>query len=205
MTRPEPCVAAIVLAAGRSSRMAPRHKLLLRDAGGRAMVACVVDAALASRARPVLVVLGHRAAELRAAVGDRPVEFVTAPDFEAGLSASLRAGLAALPASIAGALILLGDMPLVDAATLDALIDAYHTVAGRSIVQPTHDGRGGNPVLWDCSFFPAMRALAGDAGARHLMRRHADRVTAVAMPGDAVLRDFDTADSVPDWIDDAER
>jgi len=197
-------VAAIVLAAGRSSRVAPRRKLLLRGADGRAMVACVVDAALASRARPVLVVLGHRGDDVRAAIGDRAVEYAVAPDYAAGLSASLRAGLAAVPTSVGGALIMLGDMPLVDAATLDALVDAYDPADGRAIIQPTHDGRGGNPVLWDGQFFAAMQALDGDTGARHLLRRHADRVTKVEMPTDAVLRDFDTAESLPDWTDDAE-
>ena len=196
-----PPVAAIVLAAGQSSRMAPRHKLLVEDAEGRAMVARVVDAALGSRARPVVVVLGHRADEVRAALAGRAVEYVTAENHAAGLSASLRAGISALPASVSGALVLLGDMPLVDAATLDALIDAYDPAVGRGIVQPTHDGRGGNPVLWDRQFFPAMQALGGDSGARHLLRRHADAVTEVEMPTDAVLRDFDTAASLLDWTD----
>ncbi len=92
-----------MLAAGRSSRMAPRHKLLVADAAGRTMIARVVDAVLASRARPVLVVTGHRAAEVQAALAGRPVQFVAAPDHAAGLSASLRAGLAAVPARRAAA------------------------------------------------------------------------------------------------------
>ncbi len=188
-------VAAVVLAAGQSSRMAPRHKLLVPDASGRAMVARVVDAALASRARPVLVVTGHRAPEVQAALAGRPVQFVTAADHADGLSASLRAGLATLPPTAAAALVLLGDMPLVTAASIDRLLDAYDPVEGRSIVAPSHAGQLGNPVLWDRRYFPAMMALTGDSGARALLRRHADAVAEVVLD-DTVLRDFDTAESL---------
>jgi molybdenum cofactor cytidylyltransferase len=188
-------VAAVVLAAGRSSRMAPRHKLLVEDGAGRTMIARVVDAALASRARPVLVVTGHRAPEVEAALAGRPVRFVPAADFAEGLAASLRAGLAALPATVSGAVILLGDMPLVGAETIDRLIDAYDPDEGRSIVAPVHDGQWGNPVLWDRRYVPAMMALTGDTGARGLLRQHADAVS--ELPADAaVLQDFDTPESL---------
>ena len=190
-------VAAVVLAAGQSSRMAPRHKLLVQDTTGRAMVARVVDGVLASRARPVLVVTGHRADEVRAALAGRPVSFVTAPDFADGLSASLRAGLGAVPASTAAALVVLGDMPLVTAATIDRLIESYDPDEGRTIVAPSHDGELGNPVLWDRRHFPAMMALTGDRGARSLLRQHAEAVAEIVVD-DTVLRDFDTADSLLD-------
>ncbi len=190
-------VAAVVLAAGQSSRMAPRHKLLVQDAAGRTMVARVVDGVLASRARPVLVVTGHRAAEVRAALGSRPVTFVTAPDYADGLSASLRAGLAAVPPFTAAALVVLGDMPLVTAATIDRLIESYDPDEGRTIVAPSHGGELGNPVLWDRRHFPAMMALTGDRGARSLLRQFAEAVAEVVVD-DTVLRDFDTADSLLD-------
>jgi molybdenum cofactor cytidylyltransferase len=188
-------VAAVVLAAGQSSRMAPRHKLLVTDGAGRTMVARVVDAALASRARPVLVVTGHRAAEIKAALAGRPVQFVTAADHAVGLSASLRAGLGAVPASAAAALVLLGDMPLVTSASIDRLVESYDPDEGRSIVIPTHDGQWGNPVLWDRRYFPAMMALSGDGGARPLLKQNADAVAEIALD-DTVLRDFDTEESL---------
>ena len=190
-------VAAVILAAGQSSRMAPRHKLLVQDANGRAMVARVVDGVLASRARPVLVVTGHRSDEVRAALADRPVSFVTAPDYADGLSASLRAGLAAVPASTAAALVVLGDMPLVTAATIDRLVDTYDAEEGRLIVVPSHAGQMGNPVLWDRRYFPAMMALEGDSGARSLLRQHAESVAEIVVD-DTVLRDVDTAASLLD-------
>ena len=190
-----PSVAAVVLAAGKSSRMEPRHKLLETDAAGRPMVARVVDAALASRARPVLLVTGHRAAEVREAVAGRRVTHVEAPDYQDGLSASLRAGLAAVPETASAALVMLGDMPLVSPATLDRLLAAYDAKEGRLIVCPTHKGQVGNPVLWDRRFFGDMMALDGDSGARSLLRRHAEWVAKVETD-DTVLRDFDTVESL---------
>ena len=191
-----PRVAAIVLAAGRSSRMAPHHKLLLADRAGKPMIVRVVENVLSSGARPVLVVTGHRAGELRAALAGRPVVFVDAPDHAAGLSASLKAGLAALPADAAAALVCLGDMPLVTGRMIDRLIAAYDPAEGRSIVVPTHQGSGGNPILWDRRHFPEMLALSGDAGARALLRAHMEQVAEVEMGDDAVLRDFDTPASL---------
>ncbi len=188
-------VAAVVLAAGRSSRMAPRHKLLVEDDAGRTMIARVVDAVLASNARPVLVVTGHRAAEVEAALAGRPVHFVPAADYEAGLSASLRAGLAAVPPSALAALVALGDMPLITGATIDQLIETFDPEEGRSIVVPAHDGQIGNPVLWGRRYFPAMMALTGDSGARSLLRQHAEAVAEIAVD-DTVLRDFDTPESL---------
>ena len=188
-------VAAVVLAAGQSTRMAPHHKLLVTDREGRAMVARVVDNLLSSRARPILVVVGHRRDEIAAALGGRPVTLVEARDHAEGLSASLRAGIAAVPAEAAGALVCLGDMPLVTGRMVDALIAAFDPVEGRAIVAPTSGGRTGNPVLWDRAFFAEMMALQGDAGARALLKRHAEAVAEVAMD-DAVLRDFDTVESL---------
>ncbi len=193
--------AAVVLAAGRSSRMAPHNKLLVPGADGTPMVARVVDTALASRARPVLVVLGNQAAQVRRALAGREVRFVDAPDYAAGLSASLRAGIAAVPAEAAGAIVCLGDMPLVAPEVFDALIATHDAEEGRGIVVPTWRGRPGNPVLWDRRFFPELMALAGDVGGRGLLERHAEQVAQVEVESDAVLRDFDTVESLADLPD----
>jgi molybdenum cofactor cytidylyltransferase len=189
-------IAAIVLAAGRSRRMAPRNKLLIEDGDGRAMVARVVDHALASRARPVVVVTGHMAKEVRAALSGRSVLYAHNDHFADGLASSLRAGLAALPPATDGALVCLGDMPLVDGPMLDRLIDAFDPEEGRGIVLPTFNGKQGNPMLWGARFFPAMAALSGDSGARHLAAEHAEAVVEVELGSDAVLRDFDTPETL---------
>lgn len=193
--RAAPGVAAIVLAAGRSSRMAPRNKLLIEDTTGRAMIARVVDNALASRARPVIVVTGHQGEPVRAALAGRPVRFVHAEDHALGLSASLKAGIGAVPADCAAAMVCLGDMPLVSPAVLDRLIGAYDPGEGRLIVAPVHQGKPGNPVLWDRRFFPEIMGLTGDGGARALIAEHAEALATLDLADDAVLRDFDTPES----------
>jgi len=191
-----PRVAAVVLAAGQSTRMAPYNKLLVTDRAGKAMVARVVDNLLSSGARPVLVVTGHRADDVAQALGGRPVTMVAAPDYTAGLSASLKAGIAAVPADASAAIVCLGDMPLVTGRMIDRLIAAYDPDEGRAIVAPTHEGRVGNPILWDRAYFADILALTGDAGARALLKRHAEQVTEIDMGDDAVLRDFDTVESL---------
>ena len=191
-----PRVAGIVLAGGRSSRMAPHNKLLVPDRAGRPMVARVVDNLLSSAARPVIVVTGHRAEEVRAAIAGRPVQVVHAADYADGLSASLRAGIAAVPAQASAALVCLGDMPLVTGRMIERLIEAYDPDEGRSVVVPTCRGKIGNPVLWDRRFFPDIAGLVGDVGARPLLERHSEHVAQVELDTDAVLRDFDTVESL---------
>ena len=194
--RRAPSVAAVVLAAGRSSRMAPVNKLLVPNETGVPMVARVVDQILASRARPVIVVLGHQAREVEAALAGRKVTFVEARDYADGLSASLKSGIAALPPSANAAIVCLGDMPLVTAAMIDRLIAAFDPEEGRAIVQPVHDGKPGNPMIWARRFFDEIAALSGDAGARKLVARHAEFVAEVEMAEDGVLRDFDTQEAL---------
>jgi molybdenum cofactor cytidylyltransferase len=190
-----PRIAAVVLAAGRSSRMAPANKLLT-EVEGQAMVARAVDAALASQARPVFVVTGHDATRVRQAVAGRDVTIVENPAYADGLSASLRAGLAALPADVDGAVFLLGDMPRVTASHVDRLLAAFNPAEGRAICVPTWRAKRGNPVLWSSRFFPEMGALEGDTGARGLLRQHAEQICEVEMSDDGVLVDVDTPDAL---------
>ena len=189
-------VAALVLAAGRSRRMAPLNKLLVPDDEGLPMVARVVDNVLASHARPVVVVTGYERERVEAVLAGRPVLFAHAEDYAEGLSASLRTGLAALPPDAEGVVVCLGDMPLVSSAMIDRLIAAFDPEEGRAIVMPTFRGKQGNPMLWSREFIPDMMQITGDVGARHLVGKHADRVVEVEMADDAVLRDFDTTDTL---------
>jgi molybdenum cofactor cytidylyltransferase len=179
-----------VLAAGQSRRMGPDNKLLaLVD--GRPMVSHVVDALLASRASPVIVVTGHEADQVRAALGDRPVQWCHNPDYAEGLSTSLKAGLDVLPET-PGILIALGDMPRIKAGQIDRLITAFNPTEGRAICVPTVAGKRGNPVLFATRFVPEMRELSGDVGARHLIGAHAEDVVEIEMDDDAALLDIDT-------------
>lgn len=196
MTRTAPRVAAVVLAAGRSTRMGGRNKLLA-PLDGRPVVARVVDAALASRAAPVVVVTGHEAPGVVAALAGRDVVFAHNPEHAQGLSTSLRAGLAALPPGTDGALVCLGDMPWLAPAHLDRLIDAF-TAAQPVCVPARPDGRPGNPVLWPARHFAALRALDGDTGGRALLQRFANEVLTVAVDDAAIYRDVDTPADLPD-------
>jgi molybdenum cofactor cytidylyltransferase len=189
-------IAAVVLAAGRSRRMAPLNKLLVADTQGVAMVARVVDNVLASHARPVVVVTGHERDRVEEALANRPVLIAHAEDYAEGLSASLKAGLAALPPDAEGFLVCLGDMPLVAGPMLDRLIAAFDPEEGRAIVMPTFRGKQGNPMLWSREYLAEMLTITGDVGARHLVGKHADRMVEVEMADDAVLRDFDTTDAL---------
>jgi molybdenum cofactor cytidylyltransferase len=190
-----PRIAAVVLAAGRSSRMAPANKLLT-EIDGRAMVERAVDAALASQARPVVVVTGHEGSRVRDALASRDVAVIANPDYAQGLSTSIRAGLDKLPEGVDGAVFILADMPRVSAAHIDRLIAAFNPAEGRSICVPTYRAKRGNPVLWSSRYFAAMQALEGDTGARGLLGEHADQVCEVEMPDDGVLVDVDTPDAL---------
>lgn len=190
-----PQVAAVVLAAGLSQRMPAQNKLLsMLD--GKPLVCHVVDALLATAARPIVVVTGHQSSEVRAALFGREVQFVHNPDFAEGLSSSLRVGLSHIDSSSDGVLICLGDMPRVRTQHLEALMGAFEPEDGREVVVPTFAGRRGNPVLWSARHFASMRELRGDQGARELLRRLAAVTCMVPMPDDGVLLDVDTPEAL---------
>ena len=194
-----PRIGAVVLAAGHSSRMRAAgetiNKLVLPLAG-RPMVRHAVEAALTSAVSDVVVVTGNEKQGIVAALEGLPVTFSDNPDYSKGLSTSLISGLNALPADCDGALILLGDMPAVDARLLDRLIAAFDPAEDRAIIVPIHEGRRGNPVLWARRFFPEMRELSGDAGARALFGPYASMICEVEAGSDAPLTDIDTEEAL---------
>ena len=208
----EPKVAAIVLAAGQSRRMGEKNKLL-QPVGQTTVLAQVLSALRGSAVSAIVVVTGHEAAQvqalvdsLRAELGDAiPLRCVHNPDYAAGLSTSLRVGVAALSAGAAagggvagcdGALICLGDMPRVGPAHIEALLAAFDPSDGRELIVPTYNGQRGNPVLWSSRYFPELQQLQGDSGARSLLDRHADVLCYVPMPDDGVTIDVDTPEAL---------
>jgi molybdenum cofactor cytidylyltransferase len=190
-----PSIACIILAAGQSRRMGTVNKLLAAI-DGKPMVRWAAEAALASSAAPVFVVLGHEAAKVRAALEDLPgnkeITFVDNPDYAQGIAASVKRGIAALPRSADGAVVCLGDMPRIAPGQIDRLIAAYNPVEGRALVIPTWRGKRGNPVLIGKRFFAEMQTLAGDVGARPLISQYPELTCEVEMEDDAVLVDIDT-------------
>ena len=188
-------VAAVVLAAGRSRRMGEANKLLA-DIDGAPMVVRVVDALQAAAVAPIIVVTGHDAARVRAALAGRPVSFAHNPDHDQGMGTSLRAGVGALPGHVDAALMCLGDMPRVGPAHIARLVAAFDPGRARAICVPVHQGKRGNPVLFDARFFADMDRLRGDVGARALLEAHGDMVHAVPMDDSGVLLDVDTAEAL---------
>jgi len=205
VTRPQPRaepaaaaqrrIAAVVLAAGRSTRMGGPNKLLAEIAH-RPLVRIAVEEALASRASPVIVVTGHQRTEIEKVLAGLPVQLVHNPSFADGLGTSLHAGIAAVPADADGAIVCLGDMPQVDRALIDRLIGAFDPDRGALIVTPTFEGKRGNPVLWSRRFFPDLMAIEGDVGARHLIGRYGEAAVEVPVEGKGAFIDIDTPEAL---------
>jgi molybdenum cofactor cytidylyltransferase len=205
VTRPQPRAvpvpekghrtAGLVLAAGRSTRMGGPNKLL-EEINGKPLVRIVAEHALASRAKPVIVVTGHQRERVEHALAGLPVTFAHNPDFADGLSTSLKAGIKAVPADADGAIVTLGDMPQVTATLIDRLIAAFDPERGALVVIPTIEGKRGNPVLWARRFFSDLLAVEGDVGARHLISGYAEAVTEVPVEDAAALTDVDTPEAL---------
>ncbi|HEY0281129.1 MAG TPA: NTP transferase domain-containing protein [Rhizomicrobium sp.] len=189
-----PRIGAVVLAAGLSSRMGANK--LLMPLWGRPLIRHAVEAAVASSADPVIVVTGQHAKEVENSLNGLTVRFVENKEYSKGLSASLKCGLRALPEDCDGAVILLGDMPLVTSSLIDRLIAAFDPVQERAIVVPVRGGRRGIPVLWAKRFFPEMLALEGDQGAKDLLARHQDLIYEIDAADDGPLIDFDTPEAL---------
>jgi molybdenum cofactor cytidylyltransferase len=185
-------IASLILAAGRP-RIPARANDRRRQADAVPRVVRAVETATRSQGIATIVVVGHDADRIGQALTGSEARIVHNPDFEHGLSSSLRVGLSALPAEIDGVLVQLGDMPRVTTAHLDRLIAAFDPAEGRAICIPTHRARRGNPVLWATRFVPEMLALTGDQGARGLLGLHADQICEVEMDDDGILLDGDTS------------
>jgi molybdenum cofactor cytidylyltransferase len=183
-------VAVLILAAGASSRMGRSKPLLELD--GKTLLQRAAETALASRCRPVIVVLGSEAAQTRRALGGLPVEVVVNAEWKRGLSSSIRAGLAALEVSaepVRAALIMLCDQPFVTSALIDQLVARYESSTA-TIVACEYADRVGAPALFDRTLFPELEKLSGDRGARPLLERDPERVARVHVPEAAF--DIDT-------------
>lgn len=197
--------AAIILAAGSSSRMgAGQHKLLL-PLDDRPVLAHVIDATLASQARPILIVLGHNANQVRkqiATYAEHPdITLIENPDYLQGMSTSMRSGLKTIISYgykkfkteqvVDSALILLGDQPLLTPRIIDTLINTWQTT-GKRIVAPLYEGKRGNPILFAASLFPELLEVSGDEGGRSVVERHRQELETVEL-GDAMASyDVDT-------------
>jgi molybdenum cofactor cytidylyltransferase len=166
-------IAAILLAAGRSSRFreggGAEPSKLVADLHGKPLVRHAAEAALASRATPLIVVTGFAREAVEAALAGLPARFAHNADYATGMASSLKAGLAAAPAESKGALIMLADMPSVRPALIDRLIDAFLARPDVAVAAPVVSGQRGNPVILSRRLFAAASALEGDEGARRII------------------------------------
>jgi molybdenum cofactor cytidylyltransferase len=179
---------AVILAAGQSERMG-RPKMLL-PFGRETLIEKIVAGVMKSRVDGIVVVLGARRGEIERRLQGYPVKPVFNPNFEKGMLSSVQRGLQALPGEARGALVVLGDQPLIPASVLDRLVDRFER-RGRGIVLPVHLGRRGHPVLIDVKHKREIMALDPAVGLRQLLLRHPGDILEVAVRTPRVLKDVD--------------
>lgn len=199
-TRPQPRevketspgdVHAVILAAGRSSRMGGPNKLLAQFEG-EPLIRLVAERVVGSEANGVTVVTGHEREEIAEALAGLKIELVHNPDFALGLASSLKAGISAVPDDAAAVIVVLGDMPAVDGVSLDRMIAAFRQ-GGGAVVRASSAGKRGNPVILPRALFSDIAKLEGDAGARAIIEG-AEIIEAEI--GEGALLDVDTPDAL---------
>jgi molybdenum cofactor cytidylyltransferase len=188
-------VAALLLAAGRGTRMGGPNKLL-EEVDGKPIVRHAAEALAASRATPVIVVTGHESERVMKALSGLDLRCVHNPDYAEGLSTSRRTGLAALPPDVDAVAVALGDMPAVSPALVDRLVAALDPARGALIAVPTRNNHRGHPVLWSRRFFDDLARVEGDTGARHLIGQHGEAVVEVPVEDDGAFLDVDTPEAL---------
>ena len=181
-------ISAVLLAAGESRRMGEFKQLLTLD--GKTFVARCVDNLLASHADEVVVVTGHRAEDVRRAVGNRPVSFAHNKGYRAGMSASVKCGLQALSGDARACLVALVDQPQINTDMINRVIDAYND-AQPLIVIPTYGGRNGHPLILDLQLKNEILAMDAAQGLREVVHAHANDILRVEVADEGVLLDCD--------------
>jgi len=181
-----PSVAGVLLAAGTSDRYGDRNKLLATH-DGAPLVRAAARTLLAAPVDPVVVVVGHDADRVSAALDGLDLELVHNDAYATGQASSVRAGVHAVRDRADAAVVALGDMPFVAPETVARLVDAYAAGAGDALAA-AHDGRRGNPVCFDRRFFDALTDVTGDVGGRSILLENG---TLVDTDDPGVRRDVD--------------
>ncbi|AHM58510.1 4-diphosphocytidyl-2c-methyl-d-erythritol synthase [Flammeovirgaceae bacterium 311] len=184
-------VCALLLAAGASSRLGRPKQLLEKE--GRSLLQLSIETALVAELDPVFVVLGAREAEIRAQIRQQPVQLIYNPDWQEGIGSSIREGIKHImeAGSYSAVVIMLCDQLLISAAHLQSLVKAYQQQQ-IPVVATSYQDQAGVPALFDQSFFPHLKQLSGDTGARKLISQHRDKVQLIQYEAAGV--DIDTAE-----------
>jgi len=185
--------AGIVLAAGMSQRFASTKQLVRFK--GKYLLEWVLEHALNSQLDRLILVLGHDADHILKSLNlpgsEARLQVVFNPHFQEGLSRSLRAGLAAVKATHPSVMFLLGDQPMVPTDILNLLLERFWQ-SSKDICVPVYQGRRGNPVLFNRNWYDRLLSLAGDIGARELIKEHPGQVLAVEIENPLCFVDIDT-------------
>jgi molybdenum cofactor cytidylyltransferase len=185
-------VAGVLLAAGLSTRMGQNKMFLSLD--GQTVLHRAMTTALAAGLDPVIVVVGHEADRARAALEGAPVETVYNPDHARGINTSLRTGIAAVPAGVEAAVVLLVDMPLVDPGMIRTLIARWRE-AGAALAVSRYGEVVAPPILYGAGLFAELCAQGGEGCGKAVIKRHRGEEIAVDWPADR-LTDLDVPDDL---------
>lgn len=185
-------IAGVLLAAGMSTRMG-QNKLFL-SLGGATVLERAVNAALQAGLDPLIVVVGHEAERVREALAGKPARLVFNPDYASGLNTSLRTGIRAVPDEMAAALVMLADMPRVDAAMIQTLIERWRE-AGTKLAVSRFGDVIAPPIVYGAPLFAELRALDGDGCGKAVIKRHRGEEIAVDWPAER-LADLDVPEDV---------
>ncbi len=190
-------IAALVLAAGQSKRMGRENKLLLPYEQGT-VLSHVLGQINQAGIGDIYVITGHEKDLVEQEVRKNNGIAVYNDLYEEGLSTSVKAGIAALPKDTDAVMIILGDMPNISADILRKIMAAYNVAQAQSIIIPTHNGKRGNPILWDADFFGDFERLEGDMGAKILLNDYPEYITELETLSDAIFLDIDTIEAYDD-------
>lgn len=192
--------AAIILAAGTSSRMGNERNKLLLPLHHRPVLAHVTEAVLGSMARPIVLVLGHQAdvvkAHIQPDLQKNPIQICENPDYARGQSTSMQAGLRALLAArpaldLTSVIFLLGDQPMITSSMIDELC-TLREQSGKLIALPLYRGQRGNPVVFSLELVPELLQVSGDEGGRSVLKRHPREIVTLEIGEEAANFDVDT-------------
>jgi molybdenum cofactor cytidylyltransferase len=189
-------IAAIVPAAGLSSRMGQNKLLLPYD--GLTLIEHAVNTLIASDIQEIVVVLGYQADQIRHLLWKKKVNLVENLDYRKGLSSSIRIGMGAVSDGATAMMVHLADQPLLEPGEINLIIRAFSEAkqAGKNIVVPFFGTLRGNPVVLDASYRQMVLDLAGDEGCRRIIKKHPEQVFVVFMETDHVVRDIDTLEDL---------